>query len=112
MKSRLSLLLVAGLLLFSGRSFAADRPNVLWLIAEDFGPALGCFGDKLVKSPNLDRLASEGVRFSRAYTTAPVCSPSRSAFMTGMYAITIGAHQHRTTNKSPLPDGVRVLTDW
>ena len=104
--------LAACLLTSSTSGLADDRPNILWLIAEDFGPALGCFGDKIVKSPNLDRLASEGVRFSRAYTTAPVCSPSRSAFMTGMYAISIGAHEHRTANKSPLPDGVRVLTDW
>jgi N-sulfoglucosamine sulfohydrolase len=104
--------LAACLLVIPCRALPAERPNVLWLIAEDFGPALGCYGDKLVQSPNLDRLAREGVRFTRAYTTAPVCSPSRSAFMTGMYAITIGAHEHRTVNKPALPEGVRVLTDW
>ena len=108
----LSAVLAICFLAFPACLRAAERPNILWLIAEDFGPALGCYGDKLVQSPNLDRLAREGVRFTRAYTTAPVCSPSRSAFMTGMYAITIGAHEHRTANKPALPDGVRVLTEW
>jgi arylsulfatase A-like enzyme len=93
---------------------AAPRPNILWLIAEDFGQHLGCYGTKEVFSPNLDRLASEGVRYTRFFTTAPVCSPSRSAFMTGMYQTTIGAHNHRSHRDDgfALPPGVRVLTDW
>jgi N-sulfoglucosamine sulfohydrolase len=95
-------------------SAAAPRPNILWLLAEDFGPHLGCYGTKEVSSPNLDRLASEGVRYTRFYTTAPVCSPSRSAFMTGMYQTTIGAHNHRSHRDDgyALPNGVCVLTDW
>lgn len=90
----------------------ATRPNVLWLIAEDFGPHLGCYGYQNISTPNIDRLAAQGVRYTHAYTTAPVCSPSRSAFMTGMYQNAIGAQEHRTLNKKPLPDGVRVLPDW
>ena len=74
----------------------ADRPNILWLIAEDLGPAMSCYGNKEVRTPHLDRLASEGARYTRAYTTAPVCSASRSAFMTGMYQTTIGAQNHRS----------------
>jgi arylsulfatase A-like enzyme len=90
------------------------RPNILWLIAEDFGPHLGCYGTKEVWTPNLDKLAADGVRYTRAFTTAPVCSPSRSAFMTGMYQTAIGAHNHRSHRDDgyKLPDGVRVLTDW
>ena len=90
------------------------RPNILWLIAEDFGHHLGCYGEKQVRTPNLDKLATDGVRYTRFYTTAPVCSPSRSAFMTGMYATTIGAHNHRSHRDDGyrLPEGVRVLTDW
>ncbi len=93
---------------------AAARPNILWLIAEDFGQHLGCYGTKEVWTPNLDRLAAEGVRYTRFFTTAPVCSPSRSAFMTGMYATTINAHNHRSHRDDgyQLPPGVRVLTDW
>ncbi|MFA7003871.1 MAG: sulfatase, partial [Verrucomicrobiia bacterium] len=90
------------------------RPNILWLIAEDFGPHLGCYGTKEVWTPNLDKLASDGVRYTRAFTTAPVCSASRSAFMTGMYQTAIGAHNHRSHRDDgyKLPDGVRVLPDW
>ncbi|OGV66093.1 MAG: sulfatase [Lentisphaerae bacterium RIFOXYA12_FULL_48_11] len=98
--------------------FAADapgkkRPNIIWLIAEDFGRHLGCYGTKEVFTPNLDKLATEGVRYTKFFTTAPVCSPSRSAFMTGMYATTIGAHQHRSHRDDgyKLPEGVRVLSD-
>jgi N-sulfoglucosamine sulfohydrolase len=95
----------------NARAASAPKPNILWLIAEDLGPHLGCYGTKEVATPNLDRLAAEGVRYTRFYS-GMVCSPSRSSFMTGMYATTIGAHQHRTTDKQPLPDGVRLLTDW
>lgn len=95
---------------------AADqaRPNILFILAEDIGPQLACYGEPLVRTPNLDALAARGVRYTRAFTTAPVCSTSRSAFMTGMYQTTIGAHQHRTWawNKRPLPQGVRTLPDY
>lgn len=109
--------LVACLVLVAVCATAApqtNRPNILWLIAEDFGPALGCYETKEVFTPNLDRLAAEGVRYTRFFTTAPVCSPSRSAFMTGMYQTTIGAHNHRSHRDDgyALPKGVRLLTDW
>jgi arylsulfatase A-like enzyme len=75
---------------------------------------LGCYGTKEVFTPNLDKLAGRGMRFTRLFTTAPVCSPSRSAFMTGIHQTTLGAQEHRTApaDKRPLPDGVRLLTDW
>jgi len=101
--------------LFAATPFAQPRrPNVIWLIAEDFGVELGCYGTPEVRTPNLDKLAAEGMRFTRAYTTAPVCSPSRSAFMTGMYQTSIGAHNHRSHRDDgyKLPAGVRLLTDW
>ncbi len=109
-------LLVAGTLA-AGSSRADDpkpRPNILWILAEDFSPHLGCYGTKEVHTPHIDRLAAEGVRYTRAFATAPVCSASRSAFMTGMYQTTIGAHNHRSHRDDGyrLPDGVRVLTDW
>jgi arylsulfatase A-like enzyme len=91
----------------------AKRPNILWLIAEDFGPHLGCYGTREVWTPHLDRLAADGVRYTRCFTTAPVCSSSRSAFMTGMYQTSIGAHNHRSHRDDGyrLPEGVRLLTD-
>jgi len=94
---------------------AAPAPlNILWLIAEDTGPsAYSCYGEQpAAHTPNIDRLAAEGVRYTRFFTTAPVCSPSRSAFNTGMYQTTLGAHQHRTPDKKPLPAGVRTLPEW
>lgn len=111
--------IVAGLGL-SGPVAAASNdpkpahPNILWLIAEDFGQHLGCYSARDVWTPNLDQLASDGVRYTRCFSTAPVCSPSRSAFMTGIYATTIGAHNHRSHRDDgyELPKGVRVLTDW
>ncbi|HVX14854.1 MAG TPA: sulfatase [Pirellulales bacterium] len=109
----MSTLIVLGFLIGGQPSRASDRPNILWLIAEDFGPELGCYGTSQVWTPNLDRLATQGVRYTRAYTTAPVCSASRSAFMTGMYQTTIGAHNHRSHRDDGyrLPAGVRVLSD-
>src|SRR5712692_10288371 len=99
---------------FENRPAEPARPNILWLIAEDFGNHLTCCGTKEVWTPNLDKLAAEGVRYPRFYTTAPVCSPSRSAFMTGMYQTTIGAHNHRSHRDDgyQLPSGVRLVTAW
>lgn len=91
---------------------AADRPNILWIIAEDLSPDLGCYGNRVVRTPNLDRLAAEGMRFTRAYVTGPVCSASRSAIATGMYQTSIGAHNHRSHRDDGyrLPEPVRVFT--
>jgi len=77
------------------------------------GPALSCDGNQAITTPNLDRLAAEGVRYTRAYTTPPVCSASRSAFMTGMYQTTIGAQNHRSHRGESfsLPDGVKVVPE-
>ncbi len=94
--------------------FAAKKahPNVLWLIAEDLSPDMACYGNQLVKTPNLDKLATEGTMFTNAFATASVCSPSRSAFLTGMYQTSINAHHHRTSNPEPLPKGCRMISDY
>ena len=96
-----------------------QAPNILWILAEDMSPDLGFLGVPEVHTPNIDALAAKGMYFSNTFTTSPVCSPSRSAFHTGMYQMTIGAHNHRSHRKddpSPypflLPEGVRVLPDW
>lgn len=90
------------------------RPNIVWLISEDTSPDLACYGGPLVKTPNLDRLAKEGMRFTNAFVTGPVCSAARSAFMTGMYQTSIGAHNHRShrTDGYTLPEPVRVLSEY
>ncbi len=114
----LTILLFIGLALDvpAGEAQPADapprRPNILWIIAEDMGPELACYGTAEVSTPNVDRLAATGVRFASAYTTAPVCSASRSAFNTGMYQTSIGAHNHRShrTDGFKLPPDVDVIS--
>lgn len=90
------------------------RPNVLWLIAEDLSPDLACYGNRVVDTPNLDRLAAQGVRFTHAFVTGPVCSTSRSAIATGMYQTTIDAHNHRSHRDDGygLPQGVEPFTRY
>ncbi len=89
-----------------------ERPNILWLISEDTCPDMACYGNTLVKTPNIDRLAAEGTRFTNAFVTAPVCSASRSAIMTGMYQTTIDAHNHRSHQDDGyrLPPPVTIIT--
>lgn len=104
-----ALLVAAALTISTPLASAAETtqpPNIVWIFAEDMCPDLGCYGVDYVKTPNLDRLASQGVRFNNAHTTAPVCSTARSAMMTGMYQNAIGCHQHRTADKKPLPQPV------
>ena len=73
-----------------------SRPNIVWVFSEDQSDDYGPYGEQLAKTPNIDRMASEGAKFTQAFVTAPVCSPSRSALITGMYQTTIGAHNHRS----------------
>ncbi len=76
------------------------QPNILWITCEDMSPHLGSYGEKIAKTPNLDQLAKEGVRYCNVYSTAGVCSPSRAALITGMYQTSIGA-QHMRTLQTP-----------
>src|SRR5687768_12560969 len=78
-------------------SAASPRPNIVWISNEDMSPHLGAYGDTLARTPVLDRLASQSIRYTHAFTTAPVCAPSRAAIITGMYQTAIGAQHMRTT---------------
>ena len=78
-----------------------DRPNILWLSAEDISTHLGCYGDPHAITPNLDQLASEGTRYTHAFTTAGVCAPCRSTIITGMYQNSIGTHHMRCNATLP-----------
>ncbi len=90
------------------------QPNILWIMAEDMSADLACYGTPVVQTPCLDAFAAEGVRYTNAFTTAPVCSASRSAMMTGMYQTSIGAHHHRSHRKDgyTLPAPVRPITAY
>jgi len=75
-----------------------ELPNILWITCEDMSPRLACYGDSTVATPNIDRLASEGMLYTNAFSISGVCSPSRSALITGCYPTTIGTLHHRTTS--------------
>jgi uncharacterized sulfatase len=91
---------------------ANEQPNILWIVADDLGLDIGCYGEQAVNTPNMDLLASEGMRFNKLYTVAAVCSVSRSALITGMYPVSINSHQHRTRFKDSLPYQVKPITDY
>lgn len=105
-------------------STPAQAPNILWIIAEDMNPWLSCYGTTLIETPHIDQMAAEGVRFNRAYVTAPVCSPCRSALITGTMQTTLGTHNHRSSRsrtQNPehstlgmihLPDGVKTVPEY
>src|SRR5262245_59251188 len=89
------------LVLVSTLTARADRPNILWVTCEDISLNLGCYGDPYAVTPNLDRLASQGVRYTHAFAPIGVCAPSRSTLITGMYACSIGTHHMRCTGQLP-----------
>jgi uncharacterized sulfatase len=82
---------------------AADKPNFVFVTTEDISPNLGCYGDPDAITPNLDKLAAQGARFTRAFTHAPVCAPSRSGIITGQYPTTLGSHHMRSKLVSAPP---------
>ena len=95
-------------------SFAAAqdgprKPNVVFIVADDLAAyAVGAYGNQQVRTPNLDRLAAQGVRFDRAFCNAPVCTPSRQSFITGRLPHAVGVTQLPT----PLPDDAVTLGNW
>ncbi|MHC4889138.1 MAG: sulfatase-like hydrolase/transferase [Planctomycetota bacterium] len=101
---------VSTAMLFEGR----EGPNILWILSEDISPDLSCYGTPAVQTPNLDRLARQGVRYTNAFTTSPVCSASRSAMITGMYQTSIDVHHHRSHRDDgyTLPQPVRLITEY
>ena len=100
-KLALRLLLVLMIVVQCVAAKAAERPNIVWIIGEDMGPELGCYGDTNAITPNMDRLAREGARYTHCFTHAPVCAPSRSGLITGQYPTTIGTHHMRSQLLQP-----------
>jgi arylsulfatase A-like enzyme len=101
-------LLLLALCVLAISSRAADRPNILFLLSDDHSyPYLGCYGNKNVRTPNLDRFATEGLRFDRMFVSCPQCVPSRAALMTGRSPVAV--RMVRFT--SPLPADVPALPD-
>ena len=80
----------------------AETPNILWITAEDMSPTLGCYGDDYAITPNIDQLAADGVLYTNAFATSPVCSPSRSCIINGLPATSQGTQQMRSA--FPIPE--------
>ena len=78
-----------------------QRPNILWISTEDISPDLGCYGDSYAVTPNIDQLATRGVRYTNVYSHAGVCAPTRSGIITGMYPTTLGTHNMRCQGVPP-----------
>lgn len=91
-------------------ALAADHPNILWVSIEDTSPDLGCYGDKYAVTPNLDKLASQGCRYTNCFTHAGVCAPSRSGIITGMYPSSMGTQFMRC--KGVPPAYVKCFTEY
>ena len=106
---RCVLLLTLGLA-WSAGSVAATQPNIVWITSEDNGPHMGCYGDRLARTPNLDALASRGVLYRNAWSTVPVCAPARTAIITGMYPSSLGAQHMRSM--ATLPEHVKLYPEY
>ncbi len=94
----------------SAQAKSADRPNILWLVSEDNGPFLGCYGYKNAVTPHLDKLAKEGVLYENAFANAPVCAPARSTIITGMYPPSMGTQHMRSRN--PIPAKIKFFPQY
>ena len=87
----------------------APKPNVLWIVSEDNSAFLGAYGDDYATTPNLDALAAKGILYHNAFAPAPVCAPTRSSIITGMYANSLGTHQMRSNY--PIPSGFKFYPE-
>src|SRR5205807_275651 len=87
---------------------AASKPNILFIAVDDLKPLLGCYGDKRIQSPNIDRLAKRGVLFESAYCNQAVCAPSRNSLMTGVRPTTLGIYDLGTNFRASAPDAVTL----
>jgi len=88
----------------------AERPNILWITTEDLSPVLGCYGDQYAITPNLDRLAQRGIRYTHAFAMASVCTPARSCLITGVYSSSLGTQHLR--GEQPLAKRIRCFSEY
>ncbi|MBN1466403.1 sulfatase-like hydrolase/transferase [candidate division KSB1 bacterium] len=109
MMQKRSLLALGFILFFCSRDKIETPPNIIWLVAEDISPALGCYGDEFAITPNIDALAAQGIVYDNAFATAPICAPSRSCLMSGLYATSLGTQHLRC--EIPFPNSLNTLPE-
>src|SRR5215510_6647005 len=116
-KSALALVLVAGFFctlstrlpqVSASAPLAKQKYNVLFIISDDLRPELGCYGNPIIKTPNVDGLAARGTRFDRAYAQFPLCNPSRSSMLNGRYPTQTGVWDNNTYFRARHPDYVTL----
>jgi iduronate 2-sulfatase len=105
---RCAIPIIFPLVLLAVPANAAERPNVLLICVDDLKPLLGCYGEPIVKSPNIDRLAARGLRFDRAYCNQAVCAPSRNALLTGLRPQSLGIYDLGTNFRKAAPNAVTL----
>ncbi|MBA3697774.1 MAG: sulfatase-like hydrolase/transferase [Planctomycetes bacterium] len=88
---------------------AVERPNVVWIVSEDNSPYLGCYGEPLARTPVIDGMAKQGVRYTNARSAAPVCAPSRCSIITARFAVALGTQNMRS--RWPIPDNLRYFPE-
>ena len=91
-------------------SIFSAQPNILWLTSEDHGPEMGCYGDKVARTPNVDALAAKGMIFKKAWSVAPVCAPARTAIISGLYPSSTGGLHMRSM--VPMPAGTKMYPQF
>jgi len=107
----LLILFLPGMISCTAKKEPAQAPNIICIVCEDISSLLGCYGDKVALTPNLDKLASEGVRFTNMFSVAGVCAPSRNSLITGMYPSGIGGNNMRTSETrrvANMPDSLQI----
>ncbi len=103
-------ILSLGFLVVSSYVFSQEKPNIIWIMAEDISTDLSCYGMPNVKTPFLDGMASKGIMFKNTFVTNPICSPSRSSMMIGTHQLKTNSHNHRSNREVPLNTNFKPFT--
>jgi N-sulfoglucosamine sulfohydrolase len=112
MDKRFKHIILLLILMISVNQVKSEQLNIIWLMAEDMSLDLECYGMKGLQTPNLNKLAEQGVMYTNCFVTNPICSPSRSAMMTGTHQLKINAHNHRSNRNIPLHQDYKPFTYW